>query len=173
MQKHLENVKKIGRKIDLDDDKGYSIAIVIALIVISTLVAVYYVNSLSSSPEGYSTIYLLDFEKKAVSYPGVMVANQNSTFNVWVAVENKMGNMVDYQIQIKITKNLITFPVDSEAINIYEITLENGDSWEHLVTITQNEVGNYAVVFELWGLEDSGLHEFTHNFCVLNIQVIN
>ena len=41
--------------------------------------------------EPYNTIYLLDANKKAVDYPEVLVANQNSTFNVYVDVENHMG----------------------------------------------------------------------------------
>ena len=175
MRIRLESAKKIGRKIGLNDEKGYSVAIFLALIIVSSVIVGYFAYSaLVGKPEGYNTIYLLDSQKKAIDYPEVLVANQNSTFNVWVNVENHMGETANYQVQIKITKNLSTFPVDTQASNVYEIDgLGNGQSWENMATITQNETGSYSVVFELWQHKPNGPLEFTHNYCVLNIQVIN
>jgi uncharacterized membrane protein len=172
MRLRLESFQRIGRKIHIDDDKGYAVAILLALIIVSSVVIGYYVV-FRPQPEGYNTIFLLDSQKKASDYPEVLVANQNSTFNVYVDVENHMEATEQYQVQMKITKNLSTFPVDTQATKVYEISnLENGKSWENMVTITQNEVGSYSVVFELW--QKSGqTYEFTHNYCVLNIQVIN
>jgi uncharacterized membrane protein len=173
MQIRLESVKKIGRKIGLNDEKGYAVAIFLALIIVSATVIGYYVV-LKPQPEGYNTIYLLDSQKKAIDYPEVLVANQNSTFNVWVSVENHMGNTANYQVQLKITKNLSTFPVDTQASPIYQISsLDDGKSWENMASIIQNEVGSCSVVFELWQQNSAGVYEFTHNYCVLNIQVIN
>lgn len=173
MRIQLERVKNIGRKIGLNDEKGCAIAIFLALIIVSALVVGYYVV-FKPQPEGYNTIYLLDSQKKAINYPEVLIANQNSTFNVWVNVENHMGNKENYQILTKIATDLSTLPVNTQASNATEITLENGQSWQSLATITQNEVGSYSVVFELWLYnQDSGAYEFTHNYCVLNIQVIS
>lgn len=173
MRIQLENVKKIGGKIGLNDEKGYAAAIFIVLIIVSSLVTGYYVL-FKPSPEGYNTIYLLDSQKKAIDYPEVLVANQNSTFNVWVNVENHMGEIGNqsYQVLVKTTKNLSTFPVDTQPSNVYEISLQDGQSWENLATITQNEVGSYSVVFELWLYNQAGALEFTQNYCVLNIQVV-
>ena len=171
MRIRLESVKRIGRKIGLNEDKGYAVAIFLALIIVSATVIGYYVV-FRPQAEPYNTIYLLDAQKKAVDYPETLVvANQNSTFNVYVNVVNHMGNTASYQVQVKITKNLSTFPVDAQASQVYEINgLENGKNWENMATITQNEVGSYSVVFELW-LNKAGTLEFTHNSCVLNIQV--
>ena len=108
----------------------------------------------------------------------VLVANQNSTFNVSVTVENHMGGTVQYQVLVKITNNLSTFPVNAQPTETYNMTLGNGQSWQKSVTVTENQVGSYSVVFELWQYNpDSGAYQFTNNnvnnYCVLNIQVIS
>ena len=41
----LEKMKNIGRKIGLSDEKGYAVAIFLALVIISALVVGYYVIS--------------------------------------------------------------------------------------------------------------------------------
>ena len=43
MQIRLESVKKIGRKIGLNDEKGYAVAIFLALVIVSALVVSYFV----------------------------------------------------------------------------------------------------------------------------------
>jgi uncharacterized membrane protein len=173
MQIRLESVKKIGRKIGLNDEKGYAVAIFLALIIVSSVVIGYYVV-LKPQPEGYNTIYLLDSQKKAIDYTEILVANQNSTFKVYVNVENHMGGKDNqtYQVLVKITPNLSGFPVDAQPIKTYDISLRDGDSWQNSASITENQVGSYSVVFELWQYKDGTL-EFTHNSCVLNIQEIN
>jgi uncharacterized membrane protein len=172
MRIRLESVKRIGRKIGLNEEKGYAVAIFLALIIVSATVIGYYVW-LRPQAEPYNTIYLLDSQKKAVDYPEVLVANQNSTFNVWVDVENHMGNATSYQVQVKITKNLSTFPVDAQDSQVYDTgNVPNGGGWENMATITENQTGSYSVVFELWQYKDGTL-EFTQDYCVLKIQVIN
>ena len=43
MRIRLESVKRIGRKIGLNEDKGYAVAIFLALIIVSATVIGYYV----------------------------------------------------------------------------------------------------------------------------------
>jgi len=172
MRIRLESVKRIGRKIGLNEDKGYAVAIFLALLIVSATVIGYYVV-LRPQAEPYNTIYLLDAQKKAADYPETLVANQNSTFNVYVNVVNHMGGSASYQVQVKITKNLAAFPVNATTSQVYQInSLDNGKSWENMATITQNEAGSYSVVFELWQYKN-GVLEFTDNYCVLKIQVIS
>ncbi len=171
MQIQLESVKKIGRKIGLNDEKGYAVAIFLALIIVSALAVSYFVF-FRPPPSGYSTIYVLDSQNKAVNYPEVLVANQNSTFNVPVTVVNNMGGTVQYQVLVKITDDLTTFPVNTQPIEAYNMTLGNGQSGQKTVTVTENQVGSYSVVFELWQY-NSGTYQFTYDYCVLNIQVIS
>jgi len=107
-----------------------------------------------------------------------LVANQNSTFNVSVNVDNHMGGTVKYQVLVKITNDLTTVPVNTQPIEAYNMTLGNGQSWQKSVTVTENQVGSCSVVFELWQYNsDSGAYQFTYNnvnnYCVLNIQVVS
>lgn len=177
MRIQLESAKRIGRKIASNDEKGYTAAVFLALLVIFALVVGYFgvnaYNAYFSPAQGYNTIYILDANKTASNYPETLVANQNSTFNIWVYVENHFGSDALYQVQMKITKNLSSFPVDVQPIKTYTASLANGASWENLETITQNEPGRYSVVFELWQQDTSGNYQFTHDYTVLNIQVVS
>lgn len=171
MRIRLESVKRIGRKIGLNEEKGYAVAIFLALIIVSATVIGYYVV-LRPQAEPYNTIYLLDAQKKAVDYPEVLVANQNSTFNVYVNVVNHMGGPDNqtYQVLVKVTSNLS----DTQLIKTYDLSLRDGDSWQDSASITENQVGSYSVIFELWHYNpDSKAYDPTPNSCVLNIQVIN
>jgi len=58
------------------------------------------------------------------------------------------------------------------------LTLSNGQIWKNSATITENQVGSYSVVFELWQYNPgTAAYQFkinnVENFCVLNIQVMN
>ncbi len=177
MRIQLERVKSIGRKIGLNDEKGYAVAVFLALIIISALAVGYFVF-FRPAPSGYSTIYVLDSQNKAANYPSVLVANQNSTFNTPVSVVNNEGYTVQYQVQVKISDDVTTFPVDIQPVGVYNFTLGNGQTWQKSVSVTENQVGSYSVVFELWQYNsDSGAYQFINNnaenYCVLNIQVVS
>lgn len=173
MQIRLESAKRIGRKIGLDDEKGYVVAIFLALLIVSVTIIGYYVV-LRPQAEPYNTIYLLDANKNAVDYPVTLVANQNSTFSVYIGIENHIGETASYQVQVKITKNLpAIFPIDVQPSQVFETgNVLDGKVWQNMATITENQVGSYSVVFELWQHKDGNL-VFTQNYCVLNIQVTN
>jgi uncharacterized membrane protein len=168
VKKQLETKKK-GRKWSLTDEKGITVAILIALIIVSSIVVGYYI-AFRPKPVGFSAISLLDSQKQASNYPDLVVLNKNSTFTVWVDVENHMGITEQYQVQLKITKNTYTFPVNVPANSTFEKTLEDGQKWENQVTVSMIQAGNYSVVFELY-LSKDGTYQFTNNYCVLNIQV--
>ena len=174
MQIQLESFKKTGRKIGLNDEKGYAVAILIVLIIISALVAVYYLE-FKQQPAGYNTIYLLDTQKQAIDYPVTLVANQNSTFNLWIGVVNNVGGSGNqtYQVLVKITSDLSGFPVNVQPTQIYDLSLVNTATWQTQSSTTINQVGSYSVVFELWHQNSSGKYNFTNDYCVLNIQVVS
>ena len=93
MKNHSATLKKIGDALNSGDDKGIVAAVVVALLIVAGVVAGYYLL-LHPAPEGYTTIYLLDAQGKAVDYPDTLIVNQNYTFNVWV--ENHMGGTLPF-----------------------------------------------------------------------------
>jgi uncharacterized membrane protein len=167
-------MRKLG-SLKLNDNKGYTIAIVFMLIVVSSLLIGYYLIS-RLPPEGYSTIYTLDYrQKKAIDYPELLVINQNNTFEVWIGVENHMGNRQSFEVLQKVIKGTISsFPVDAEITGSYEKTMENGETWETPAEVSINETGSYSVIFELWIYDDhAGAFQFSNNYCVFNLEVID
>ncbi len=167
MRIRLESAKQLGRKLGLNEDKGFAVAIFLALLIISISVLVYFVW-FRPQAEPYNTIYLLDSNKKALDYPATLVAKPDSTFDVYVNVVNHEGKSESYKVLVKIASNLSEFPVDAQPIQTYDLSLKEGETWQNSVSITQNQIGTYSVVFELWQ-QNSGTFEFTNNYCVLNI----
>jgi hypothetical protein len=76
---------------------------------------------------------------------------------------------------VKITDNLDSSPVNVQPTGTYAMTLKNGQSWDKLISVTENQVGSYWVVFELYTYNpaDGGSYQFTYNQCVLPIQVVS
>jgi uncharacterized membrane protein len=171
----LETIKKLGNILKMDNNSGYAVSVLIALIFVSSLVAGYYVF-LRPRQKGFMTIYLLDYQqKKALDYPELLVINQNNTFKVWVEVENHMGKSQYSEVLLKVTNDTVPiFPFKADANATYVRTLENGETWETLSNIAINEPGNYSVIFELW-IYDEKVEElqFSGNVCVLNIEVVD
>ena len=62
MQIRLERVKSIGRKIGLNDEKGYVVAVFLVLIIVSALAVTYFV-AFRPQPAGYNTIFILDSQR--------------------------------------------------------------------------------------------------------------
>jgi uncharacterized membrane protein len=169
-----ETMRKLGRSLKLNDNKGYTIAVALTLIIVSSILIGYYLVS-RLPPEGYTTIYVLDSQKKAIDYPELLVINENSTFNVWVAVENHMGKRQSFEILQKVIKGTIpSYPVDAEITSSYEKTMENGEIWETPAEVSVNKLGSYPVIFELWIYDDNaGAFQFSYNYCVLKLEVVD
>lgn len=175
MRKRLGSVMGIGRRIGLDDENGIALPVFLALVIVAAVVAGFYFFVIAPpQPEAYNTMYLLDSQKQANKFPEVLVANQNSTFSVYVDVTNHMKEDQNYQVRTKITKSFIinSTGVPVAPVNTYDFNLPKGDTYEKSVTLTENTVGTYTVVFELWRF-DGSTYVFTQDYCVLNIKVIN
>ena len=171
----MEATQVLNERLKLSDDKGYIISIGLVLILVSSLVIGYYLITRGLQPEGYTTIYLLDPQKKAIDYPELLVTDYNDTLNVWVEVENHMGKALQFDVRLKVISGTISaLPVEIDPTNSYVKTLEKDESWEIMAKTTINKPGNYSVAYELWICnQDAEEFEFTHNYCVLNIEVID
>ncbi len=158
----------------INNEKRVIAAIAITLIIVASAVAAVYVWYRPGA-SGYSTLYLLDAQNQAVNYPHTLVINYNSSINVPVVVDNHMDKEQYYQVQVKIVQTTGAFPVDTPANSTYEKRLNDLETWENQVPISINQPGDYSVVFELWskgtGTEET-TYTFTHNFCVLHLQVV-
>lgn len=173
MKMKSATLKKIGDALNTGDDKGVIIAVAVSLVIIISVVTGYYAyHVIYEKPEGYTEIYVLDAQGKAVDYPETLVVNQNYTFNVWI--ENHMGKTLSSQVQLKVTNETIPlFPVETAAINTYAKTLANGEKWETQATVTLHETGSHSIIFELWTRDDAGDLKFTGNAVVRNVEAVN
>ncbi len=173
MRIRFARVTGIGKRIGLDEDKGFVAAVVVVIVIIAATVVGYYVL-FRPAAEPYSSIYLLDSNNQASAYPDVLVVGHNNTFTVNIGVENHLGNPTDFQVQIKtvqaIPANLPINATVDQAINMG--TIGQGSAATQSVTIAENQVGSYSVVFELYKVAADGSLVFTENYCALNIQVI-
>ena len=166
---------KLGSSLKIKGNKGYTVAIALALIVVSSLLIGYYLTS-RLPPEGYTTIYVLDQQKKAIDYPDLLVINENNTFNVWVGVENHMGTRQSFEVLQKVitADTVLSSPVDAEVEDRYAKTMANGEIWETSATVSINEPGSCSLIFELWIYDaEAGALEFSYNYCVLKIEVVD
>ncbi len=170
----MKTLKKLGSTLDTGDEKGVVVAVAVSLIIISAIVAGYYIyHVLNQKPEGYTTIYLLDANGQALNYPDTLIVNKNYTFYVWV--ENHEGTTLPCEVQLKITNETVSlFPVQVEPTNTYTKSLANSEKWETQANLTMNATGNYTIIFELWAeVEEGKTYSFTDNMVVLHVNVVN
>ena len=165
----MKTLKKIGDAVNTGDDKGVIIAVALALIIISAVVAGYYIYA-HPTPEGYTSISVLDDQGKAANYPLTLQVNQGTTYHVTVV--NHMGASASCQVQEKITNETIQLlPVSISPANTFTKTLADGENWEIQAPVTLTQTGAYSIIFELW-LDNAGTLKFTENGLVLNVDVV-
>jgi hypothetical protein len=104
--------------------------------------------------------------------PDYLVANVNSTFSVYVTVENHLGyTLANAQVQVKVTSDSNpSFPIGTNATETFTGTVKDGASWENMVTVSINKPGDYLVVFEVWTSNGDAI-QFSGDFTTLSVQV--
>jgi uncharacterized membrane protein len=165
-------LKKIGDALNTGDDKGVMIAVAVSLIIIIGVVAGYYVyHVIYEKPEGYSEIYVLDAQGKALNYVFNFTVNQDATFNVYVV--NHLGNTHSVQVQEKITNQPTpVLPVNGSPVQTFTKTIADGETWAIQAPVAVGTPGSYNVFFELW-LDNSGTPQFTTNAAKLSVDAVN
>lgn len=157
-----------------DDKRGYLVSIIIALLIVSVLLGVYYFVISPPRPDNSISISLLDLQKQASNYPEYLTNGSNSTFSVYVRIDNHMGKALDTKVLVRATRDSIPSIPATPITPITTITqnIPNGATADSLATVPLNEPGSYSVIFELWtanpGTED---FQFSNNYCVLKVQV--
>jgi uncharacterized membrane protein len=152
---------------------GYVVAVTIALIIASVMLGAYYFV-LRPQSEGYMTIYVLDSQHMAGNYPERLQIGVNSTFSVYVDVENHRGSTQNCSVLVKTVQNM------NSSFPLYGVTpkptfndlVDDGATWESPATISLDQPGNYMVVFELWTTNsETGQLEWSGDFTVFNLKV--
>ncbi|MGB9684752.1 MAG: hypothetical protein ACPL1Z_07495, partial [Candidatus Bathyarchaeales archaeon] len=117
---------------------------------------------------------ILDQQKEAKNYPELLIIGENNTCHLWVVIENHMERSISCKVLLKITKSpILSMPLPIEGNMGYDMVISNGEKWEEPIELVINETGDFHLVFELWIYnEKTDEFEFSDNFCVLNIKVI-
>jgi uncharacterized membrane protein len=154
----------------MDEEKTIIVTILVALVIIGGLL-VYLVFFTPIETEPFAAIYVLDSEKQAENYPKTVVLGENSTFSLWVGVENQNKTQV-FSVQIKVDNG--TAPVGSNqtmCIETFNRTLLDGGIWEFPATISIDQTGHNRILFELWFLDETK-NEFvyTGNYVTLSVE---
>ena len=150
MEKKIKRTGKDTKSGSSVSEQKMIIAIILIAIVIMSGFLIHTMLTKSVTPEQFSAMYVLDSEKQANNYPQTVVLGTNSTFTLWVGVENQKDETLDYSVQIKLDDGSTTEdPSQAEPIQVFNRTLVNGETWEFQVTINIDQPGNNRIIFEL------------------------
>jgi uncharacterized membrane protein len=173
MEKKIKRTENGGKSVSYSsEEKTIIVTVIVALVIIGALLV-----NLVLTPaltEKFSTIYYLDSEKQTENLPKTVVLDENSTFSLWVGVENHNGTTIDYSVLVKYDDG--KSPVDPspvEATESFEKTLADGETWEFPVTVTIDQLGSNRVMFELWYLNGTSLKtEYTGNWVNISVEAV-
>jgi len=154
------------------EEKTIILTILVALVIIGALL----VNLVFFTPvetEQFSTIYYLDSEKQTTNLPKTVVLGENSTFSLWVGVENQNDTTMDYSVQVKVDdgKSLVN-PSPVEPTESFNRSLLNEEKWEFPITISIDQLGSHRVIFELWFFDEKEGSLYTGSWVSLSVEAV-
>jgi uncharacterized membrane protein len=171
MEKKIKKTSQSRKSVSYSgEEKTIILTVVIALVIIVALL----VNLiLTPAPiEKFSTIYYLDSEKQTENLPKTVVLGENSTFSLWIGVENHNETTIDYSVYVKYDdgKSAVD-PNPVEPKESFSRSLADEEIWEFPVTIRIDQLGYNRVIFELWFLNTTSLeNQYTGNWVNLSVQ---
>lgn len=154
------------------EHNNYTLPVTIALTIASILLIYSFI--IFVKPNEFISFSILDHQKEAKNYPKLLIIGENNTCHLWVVIENRMERSISCKVLLKITKNpILSMPLPMEGNASYDMAISNGEKWEEPIEVAVNETGDFHLVFELWVYDEkTGRFEFSNDFCVLNIKVI-
>jgi uncharacterized membrane protein len=173
MEKKVKRTEGTKTFSDKREEKIIIVTILVALVILGVLLARLVFTPFT--PEPFSAIYYLDSEKQTTNLPKTVVLGQNSTFSLWVGVENQNDTTIDYLVNLKIDdgKGPIN-PSPVEVTENFEKTLADEDLWEFQVTVDIEQLGNNRVIFELWYLnQTTQKFDYTGNWVNLSVEAVS
>ena len=171
MEKRIKRTKGT-RSTSGNEEKTIILTIVVALVIIGALlVNLIFFTHVETEP--FSAIYYLDSEKQTTNLPKTVVLGENSTFSLWVGVENQNDTKMDYSVRVKVDdgKSLVN-PSPVEPTEVFNKTLLNEKKLEFEVTISIDQLGSNRVIFELWFFNGTKNEVYTGNWVSLSIEAI-
>ena len=151
MEKKIKRTDKNNNSGSVISEEKVIIATILVAIVVMSGVLVWAMIENPATTEQFTAMYVLDSEKQANNYPTTVVLGTNSTFSLWVGVENQEDKTMEYSLQLKQDDGTSTKdPNPAEPIQTFDITLADGEKWEFQVTIDINQAGTNRVIFELY-----------------------
>jgi len=174
MEKKIKRTPQGTKSVsDNGEEKTIILTILVALVILGALL-VYLVFFTPVEKEPFSAIYYLDSEKQTENIPKTVVLGENSTFSLWVGVENQNDTTMDYLVRVKVDDG--TGPVNPspvEPTESFERTLLNEEKWEFPVTISIDQLGHNRIIFELWFFNvTKNDWDYTGNWVSLSLEAI-
>jgi uncharacterized membrane protein len=145
-EKKIKKMQKGGKSASYSSEEKTIILTILVALVIMVGILVYVVFFIPAQKEPFSAIYLLDSEKQLENIPKTVVLGENSTFTLYVGVENQNDTTIEYSVQVKLDEGNIS----AGLIGYFNRTLVNEEKWEFPVTINIDQPGSNTVIFELW-----------------------
>lgn len=149
-----KKIKRTGKETESGsgiNEEKVIVATVLVAIVIMVGVLGYTMLTEPITPEQFSAMYVLDSEKQANNYPRTIILGTNSSFSLWVGVENQKDKTVEYSVQVKLDDGTSTEePSSVEPMQVFNRTLVDGEKWEFEVLVNINQPGNNRIIFELY-----------------------
>jgi len=174
MEKKIKRTKKGAKSASYSgEEKTIILTVLVALAIMGALL-VYLVFFTPAQKEPFTSIYLLDSEKQLENIPKTVVLGENSTFSLWVGVENRNDSTIEYSVQVKLDDgNSAEGSSAAEFVECFNRTLVNKKKWEFPVTISIDQLGSNRVLFELWFFNGTRNDwDYTGNWVNLSVEAI-
>lgn len=150
MEKKIKRTKKDTKSGSHTSEEKVIVVTILVAIVIMSGILVYEIITNPIETEKFTAMYLLDSEKQANNYPRTVILGTNSTFSLWVGIENQNDTTVEYSVQVKLDDGISDEePNPAEPTQVFNRTLVNEETWEFEVTIDIDQLGNNRLIFEL------------------------
>jgi uncharacterized membrane protein len=153
--------------------KNGDTTVVLTILVALFIIGILLVNLALEPPqeERFDVIYLLDSEKQTSNFPETVVLGENSTFTLWVGVENQRGATMNYSVLLKIDDGTSAIGDSQvEAKESFNKTLQHEEVWEFQVTVNIDQPGHNRLLFELWYIDATANMSYTGSWVNLSVE---
>jgi uncharacterized membrane protein len=145
MEKKIKRTQKGAKSVSYSSEEKTIILTILVALAIMVALLVYVVFFTPAQKEPFTSLYLLDSEKQLENIPKTVVLGENSTFSLWVGVENRNDTTIEYSVQVSLDEGNSS----AELVGCFNRTVANGETWEFPVTISIDHPGSNMVIFEL------------------------